>query len=311
MGMNDFEKLISILESPGPFHREIKKLIAFMDGNTNYPPMFDNFIARRLRENIHPERLLNLVNHLESYEKTRHLSESVNRQIAGYVCFRSLYLDHFYYMCRHDERTGRHILNTVVWQLAHIKSKDAIKVVDTIYPHILIDKYDLLYKILEADADGGFIRQSIFMNSLSVEDRYFTVIKVLKNDSPIFSGVQEVFMDMDFSTYCLERFQKSGDSDDLTKAIRSTKLTIKEFSRCYYFNDFILINAETIPQTIEHLYQLAEQGEEWRYLLALGSTKNKRDVLRSLLKSKDPEIIDLFFHLYRGYSEVRHLAPFL
>ena len=312
--MNKFEafkNLLVSLEEKTCSKHILESIGSDLERNQIFDSMFQNYIMQRFREKIEPERLLNLINHLERSEYTQHLGVLVNNRLASNIIWGKKSFNYLVYLCQHDTRPSeRYVLQELIKQLGHIRIDETIDIVNLITPQIGIDKYTLLLKILEEYTNitvtTGYVRN---FNRLDVETQYLILISAIETGSKIFRNLINS-MEVPLKICISQEIYKFKDESDFTKAIRSSELASSAFD-CTNFNIFIEAYKEDIPLTLDCLYKKAEAEGQWNYLFILSHNKSKKELLKSLVKSHDNKIIDHFFLLYKNDPEVKHLVPFI
>lgn len=308
--LSPFEKLIASLEAPVVSEERLKLLEKYADESHIYSAIFESYIGRRIHENIHPERLLNIAYHMEWSEKTHFLSVLVNRRLAACILYKNEGFDQLYFMYRHDLRSERHVFGEMVRTLSNSRSEEAIRIINVMTPRIGIDKHLFLLRVITVDEDHPALRRLQIMDRLEIEDQFLVWAKGIENNSTIInyfnSGVEARM-----TQYMIENLLKHGDDSPLAKALISSNIPITKFESCYQLNNILVACSKEIPQAIETLYRRAEQDGRYEYLIMLGTNKNKKELLRSIVKSKDHDLIDKFFFIYKDHPEVKHLTPFI
>jgi len=310
MFLSSFESILRTLEDPMVADAQLKKFVyKFVKNDNVYRPLFEAYVSRRLHENVHPDRLLNIAYHLEKSEETQYLSEILNNRLFHSLSSENKNFDQFYFMCRHDLRKERHILTDLFSRLASMRVDDSIKLIETIAPNIGLNKHELIFQMLEHGIDNNRLLHLILADRLPVEDQFEVMLRAIDKHSNVF------FVMLESSSLLRglihDNLHKNKDKDRFAISIMNSMLHITKFESSYSFNDIIELHSKDIPEVLARLYVRAEQEERWEYLLKLGANKNKKELLRSIVKSKDHELIDKFFFLYKNYPEVKHLTPFI
>jgi hypothetical protein len=219
-------------------------------------------------------------------------------------------VDQFIFMNRHDTRTENHILESLIEHFSeYSNSNNWIELINKITPTVGFDKYTLILKLLESGEFRSF-RNLVLIEKLPIEDQLLLIVRALEKDSIWFSRILD-WTKGDARNLLSKSLVEDGDNDKFATALRNTSISIEKLESCDSLNAFIEAHINDIPGTIARLYYRAEQEERWEYLLTLGSNKNKKELLRSIVKSKDQEMIDKFFSIYATHPEVKHLVPFL
>jgi len=305
-----FEVLLRELEGPTASKRQLDHLYKYLKNDNVYNPIFESYVSRRIHENIHPEKLLNLAYHMEKSEKTKYLSRSVNRQVVSHMLLKDEGIDQFIFMNRHDVRSDNHIMDSLINHFTgYSNSSNWIELINKLTPTIGIDKYTLILKLLESGEFRSF-RNLVLIERLPIEDQLLLMVRALEKDSIWFAKILD-WTKTDARNLLDMSITKDGDNDKFATALRNCTIPVEQLEACYTLTEFIDAHINDIPGTIARLYYRAEQEERWEYLLVLGSNKNKKELLRSIVKSKDQELIDKFFGLYKNSPEVKHLVPFM
>lgn len=309
--LSKFDTLLREFESATMPKKYIGQLRKYLENDNLYHPLFESYVSARLRDNVHPERLLNMAYNLEKDDNTRYLSKTVNRQVAESMLLKRESFDQFYFMCRHDTRIDNHILSSF---LDHFNdrigySETSLGLLDKIAPHVGMDKHALILKMMGGETFGN-IRNMRVMSKMSAEDQYTLMIRAMEVHNSNFTTMVE-WGKGDVHDLIKEALQKNGDNDPFAIALRKTLIPITELESSYKLSRMLELYSDYIPETLDSLYYRADQENRWEYLLLLGAHKNKKEVLRSIVRSKDQELIDKFFYLYKNSPEVKHLVPFL
>lgn len=309
--LSKFDTLLREFESATMPKKYIGQLRKYLENDNLYHPLFESYVSARLRDNVHPERLLNMAYNLERDDNTRYLSKTVNRQVAESMLLKRESFDQFYFMCRHDTRIDNHILGSF---LDHFNdrigySETSLGLLDKIAPHVGMDKHALILKMMGGETFGN-IRNMRVMGKMSAEDQYTLMIRAMEVHNSNFTTMVE-WGKGDVHDLIKEALQKNGDNDAFAIALRNTLIPITELESSYKLSRVLELYSDYIPETLDSLYYRADQENRWEYLLLLGAHKNKKEVLRSIVRSKDQELIDKFFYLYKNSPEVKHLVPFL
>lgn len=309
--LSKFDSLLREYENEQMPKKYIGQLRKYLENDNLYHPLFESYVSARLRDNVHPERLLNMAYNLERDDNTSYLSKTVNRQVAESMLLKKESFDQFYFMCRHDTRSDNHILDGF---LDHFKdrigySETSLDVLDKIGPQVGMDKHALILKMIGIDTFGN-LRNMRVMNKMTVEDQYILITRALETHNSNFITMLE-WGKGDIHDHIKELLIKNGDNDQFAIALRNTVIPITELESGFKLNRLLELYSDYIPETLASLYHRADQENRWDYLLLLGVHKNKKEVLRSIVKSKDQELIDRFFYLYKNSPEVKHLVPFL
>lgn len=309
--LTKFDTLLREFESASMPKKFIGQLRDYLKNDNVYHPVFEAYVSTRLRDNIHPEKLLNMAYNLERDDKTSYLSRTVNRQVADHMILKKECFDQFYFMCRHDTRSDNHILNTFLSQFNDRigYSDTSIDLLEKIAPHIGTDKHSLILKMMGNDTFGNLLNMRV-MNKMTAEDQYTLMIRAMEAHNANFVSMIE-WGKGDVHDHIKELLLKNGDNDQFATALRNTLIPIDQLESSFKLSRMLELYSDNIPGTLARLYYRAEQENRWEYLLLLGVHKNKKEVLRSIIKAKDQELIDRFFSLYKNSPEVKHLVPFM
>lgn len=280
-----------------------------MHDEHNSYALFDRYINRRLQENIHPERLLNIAYHLEKNILTQDFSERLNERVATRIAGDNKGYDQFYYMYRHDLRKERNVLPPLIKRMAGLNIDLLSKMAGEIGSNIGIDKHSIILQTMEVGDNYRGLLHLMIADQLPTEDQYQVLLRAIDKHSNVFFVLLECSVKL--RTLISEGLTRDGDKDNFAIAIRNGAFPISVLETSFSFNLLITTHNDEIPVTIAQLYSQAEKEERWEYLLKLGANKNKKELLRSIVKSKDHQIIDKFFSLYKNSPEVKHLTPFI
>lgn len=305
-----FEALLRELEASSCPDHDLSKLYKFLETDNVFVPLFESYIIKRLEANVHPERLLNLAYHLERSVDTHHLSERINKKLASKMIKEASNYDQFAFMYKHDARIERHVYTGVVDQLKYASAQDLTQVADKISPFTGIDKHTLILSIMEKEFEMRHLSNLMIMEKLKIEDQYMVLIRALQSDSEIFAKIFD-WGSGAFHIFLSDKLNRNGDDDQFLIALRTASIPTSQIQSSHILNGILNGQAHHIPETIDRLYQRAETEGEWEYLLTLGASKNKKVVLRSIVKAKNQKLTDEFFRRYKNCPEVKHLVPFM
>lgn len=303
-----FEVILRKLEETVVSKKQLDQLCEYLKNDNVYNPIFESYVSRRLHVNVHPEKLLNMAYHLEKSDKTKYLSKTINRQVVSHMLLKDECFDQFFFMNRHDLREDNHVLNSLIENFFEY-SQSSFDVLNKIAPHIGIDKFELILRIMDSGEFRSY-RNLIMTEKMTIEDQRLLVIKALETHNPSFDKLLD-WAKSDARNHISGFLIKDGDNDPFAIALRNTAIPITQLESSYSLTQFLEAHVNDIPGTLARLYYRAEQENRWEYLLVLGANKNKKELLRSIVKSKDHELIDKFFSLYKNSPEVKHLVPFL
>lgn len=169
---------------------------------------------------------------------------------------------------------------------------------------------DTLLDQLESEPDIPYLKTLEAIFPMTDREQYQFWCHVLERHSPLVvmftavAGIEQV-------KYIISEIYHHGDESLFARALRKTHITIMSLEFSPELNSIIVACSKEMPETIEHLFKKAEFEKRYSYLLVVGSNKNKKDLLRSILKSGSREIIDKFFTIYKDHPEVKHLTVFL
>ena len=305
----NFKDILRQLEEGSASQKVLNKLETYVKCDNVYEPVFRDYISKRLKDNIHPERLLQLAYNMERSDSTKFFSRSINEQLTHSITVNGENYDQFYFMNRHDTRSDNHIFKAMLEKLGRRLDDNTIEVIEKIAEHTKENKYNLILQTLDNTEFYSF-RAMMFMDKLSAEDQYMLLTKGFENNN---SNVLRLMRagNPKLQTHLDQKIVADGDKDALMSAIRNTLIPIEELE----VNDFLYYIAQSysdeLPETLESLYVKAEQKGRYEYMLSVCKHKNKKDVLRTICKANDKELIDRFFSIYKNSPEVKHLVPFL
>jgi hypothetical protein len=305
----EFTTLIQALEVPNAPISEVEKLIPFLSDRTID---FYTFLHMKMNEKIHPEQLLALAENLEKIRETYPLGLDVTKVVVRRMAYLHKNHDHFYYMCRHDSRINdSNTLKYFVELLSNDILEKSIILINEVYQHINLDKYTLLAMVIAIKIKkySTIIHsQDFVIDKLSLEDRYQVLVKSLElNDANVFAYLEEDLVDANFAKMIADNFTFNTDQDPLAIAIRNSTIDISVFDNRHFLNAAFNSN---MPLTLDFLFKKAEKAGLWYYVLELGLFKPKKELLRSIVQSKDQQLIEKFFALYNADPEVKHLTIF-
>ena len=153
--------------------------------------------------------------------------------------------------------------------------------------------------------------ENLLMSNLSLEDRYKLLIQSLEiNNVDVFLSLEEDMVDANFLGMVMNNCHLNKDQDPLAIAIRNSNIDISIFESLNYLNNIFIVYGRDLPQTVDFLFEKAKQAGLWYYVLELGLFKPKKELLRSIVQSKDQQLIEKFFALYNADPEVKHLTIF-
>lgn len=306
-----FEKLLLSLEELPISKDKIEQLQGYIKNSHIYSAFFESYLGTRIHQNIQPERLLNIVSYMEASKETYFFSVLVNRRLASSMLYRNEGFDQFYFLCHHDQRSDRHILIEFIKALSDTTDENILRIIDVIYSRIGIDKYALILKVLEEESvPYTILRKTELIERLELEEQFLILTKSIEYNSVAFNYISHIIYKM-YDWIVNNHLIINGDKDIFAQALSVSNIPIIKFESCYGLSRILSSCGINIPQTMDRLYYRAEQEGRYEYLLTLGANKNKKELLQSIVKSKNHELIDKFFLIYKDYPEVKHLVPFI
>lgn len=312
--MKEFTETLHRLEvSNGIPVTALDKLCLFMKESHIYGPLFENYIHQRLLENVHPELLLNIRRNVEKRTETQFLGSKINSIVVGNVITHKTSYDQFYYMYRHETRGFDSVRTAFVEELCRYHPTNYVmSVVNRVFEDIDVDRPTLLLQILENRyRDTPVLRSVWIMESLEFQLQYEILIKSLETCSLAFPALIKTITSPSMYQFLFDKLHDNGDDDPFAIAIRTCIMPISVFANLNLLTQILIRLFEKIPNTLQHLSNRAEESGLWDYVMALGTNKNKKELLKSIVKAKDQDLIDRFFSLYKNYPEVKHLTPFI
>lgn len=307
--MSKFESLLKELETCSISAKQQKALLKYMEDYHVYGPLFNSYVSRRISENIHPERLLQIAYNAEMHKETNHLSKAVSNRVADSIVLREEGFDQFYFMYRHDTRTEHHIFDIVISKIGSRLDDNSLGIISKIASNLNKDKYSLMIKALTCTEYSAF-RTMIFMDKLPLDEQYLLVAKALEENNAIALSLLRPSNDK-LNNHITKALNTDGDYSVFASALRNTLIPIEDLDNNYLINDLIERNGITIPLTLENLYVRAEKESQWDFLIKVCAHKNKKEVLRTICNVNDKGLIDRFFAIYKHHPQVKHLTPFL
>jgi hypothetical protein len=233
-----FEVLLRELEGTTASKKQLDKLREFLKNDNVYNPIFESYVSRRVHENIHPEKLLNMAYHMEKDEKTKYLSRSINRQVVSHMLLKNEGVDQFIFMNRHDTRTENHILESLIEHFSeYSNSNNWIELINKITPTVGFDKYTLILKLLESGEFRSF-RNLVLIEKLPIEDQLLLIVRALEKDSIWFSRILD-WTKGDARNLLSKSLVEDGDNDKFATALRNTSISIEKLESCDSLNAFI------------------------------------------------------------------------
>lgn len=169
---------------------------------------------------------------------------------------------------------------------------------------------DILMEELEAEKDLPYLKTMEKTFHMEDREKYQFWCHVLERSSPLIEMFHAI-VDLGQLDYIMQDITTHSDNALFARALRKTAIPTSKLKFIHELNNIIVNRSREMPDTIELLFNRAEVEKQYAYLLTLGSNKNKKDLLRSILKSQDHELIDKFFFIYKDYPEVKHLTIFL
>lgn len=159
---------------------------------------------------------------------------------------------------------------------------------------------------------GDKMKFLLMLDHLDMSERYDLLVESSKTYNIVFNEMEEALGDGRFFDYVNERMV---DNSSLCKAIRSIftmhNSALSRLEQSINLRRLLFNNPEKIPQTLEHVLQLATTAERYDIVIQLGSCFPKKRILGILTAHGDPNLIDKFFFLYKNYPEIKRLAPFI
>jgi hypothetical protein len=304
-----YESLLKELETCSISTKQQNALLKYMEDYHVYGPIFNSYISRRISENIHPERLLQIAYNAESHKDTVCLSQAVNARVADSLMLKEQGFDQFYFMNRHDTRTENHVFDAVIDKIGGRLDDNTFSIVSKIATHCNLNTHSLMLKALGSGEFSAF-RTMMFMDKLPVDDQYLLVVKALEEDNAIALSLLRPANGKLYRQVSKD-VEDNGDNSQYATALRNTQIPIIELENNSFIYDLVDEKGSHIPDTLGQLYIRAEQESRWDFFMKVCEHKNKKEVLRVLCNVQDKSLIDRFFAIYKHHPDVKHLTPFL
>lgn len=311
---NNFNEILSEFEANVAAPEVLEDFVNILQTNRMaFEYLFETYVNKRIKNNVSYFNLLNLIFNLECHKESEYLSELLNKQLIAGI-FRQESLDIFCKLYKYDFRTDRHIIKTLVEQIAKCTIDTAMLLINRM-PTDIIDRYELILNVLEVDKRSRILLPTHFLNQFSHEERYLLLVKALTCQKKIFDvlvfQIGVMTWSHDFEKFLLDKLGKNKDEDSLAIALRYYNVDISIIAGNSFLFKILLDNKDNIPETIDRIYYRAKECHCYQLLLLLGVNKNKKELLKDIISSKDNKLLNEFFLVYGKYPEVKHLAPFL
>lgn len=162
-------------------------------------------------------------------------------------------------------------------------------------------------------SDGEKIRFILYLDNLQLSDRYEILIEsCIISHGVVFYEMENALGDGEFFDYIKD---KLSDDSLFCQAIREMysayNYSIFQLEKSNNLQKLLLSNPEKMPQTLEHILQVAIKVGSYDIIIQLGTCFPKRRILSILTEHGDQNLIDKFFFLYKEYPEIKNLTPFI
>jgi hypothetical protein len=275
--------------------------------------IFTGWVHRRLREGISKLGLLTLIHHFDADRNPElgSLSAIINSVIIGNIILRKNSHEYFFYLIRYDRRKKSNLLKETLQHLTHIRIGEALPLIKEIAVCLNRPFEEMMVDFLEEKTEARSLSNMLSLNSLEAEEQIRVIAAACKFSKMIFDDLVLALDQINLLNFAIDRAHDMGGADELSQALLVTEISIERLEKSQHLTNFLVGAAQSITPTIKHLLKRAEFEERWNYVLKLASGFHKKEILRILLKAKDPILIDKFFFLYKDYPEVKNLTPFL
>jgi len=309
---NKVEQLLLDFESLSVSQNMRETLVEYIE-QPWFHGIFTGWIHRRLREGIGNVELLTLTYHFDPDRNPElgPLGALLNSVILGNVLQRKINHSHFFYLIQYDRRRKNNLLKETLRHLTHIRIGDVLPLIKQMSEVIKRPFEEMFVEHLESRKEGRSLSNMISLNALELDEQLKVIAVACKLNRVIFEDLALALDQTNLLNHAIDRAHDMGGADELSQALLVTEISIERLEKCSYLSQFLVGAAVSIRPVIKHLIGRAEFEERWNYVLKLAPAFNKKEILRILLKAKDPTIIDKFFFLYKAYPEVKNLAPFL
>ena len=158
---------------------------------------------------------------------------------------------------------------------------------------------------------GDKFKLLLYLDDFSLEERYDLFTESCRSNSKVFLEMEDALGNGEFYEYV---FNRMADNDTFCATIRSLNTinsSLSYLEKTPNIRKLLFENAEKIPQTLEHILQFAVNAKNYDIVIQLGAYFPKKRILQILTSQGDQQLIEKFFFLYKHYSEIKRLAPFI
>lgn len=308
--MNKTEDLLALFENY-TVSQNMRENLAIMAQESWFNGIFTGWVHRRLREGIGQLELLTLTHHFDADRNPElgSLGHIINSVIIGNVIMRGTSHDYFLYMIKYDRRKKNNLLKDSLKHITHMRIGDAIPLLRQMAEALGRTFEEMVLDYLEEKTEYRSLSNMMSLESLEFHERLKVIALSCKCNRRIFDDLALALDNNNLLEYAIDRANSLQGFDELTHALFVTEIPIERLEKSKQLIAFLIQSPSA--HTIQHLLKRAEFEQRWNFVLKLAPAYNKKEILRILLKAKDPILIDKFFFLYKTYPEVKNLTPFL
>jgi hypothetical protein len=276
---------------------------------------FEVYLHSRLSQNIEDEKFTNIVQNIYVYGDLRRL---LGEKLADFMSSEYLKGNFVHYFQKmafaFPNDFGLLLAHRTVYHISHnYNQSDMVAKTRVLAQHT---DYTLswLMTILGTHCieRGDKFKFLLLLDHLELSERYDLLVESSRTHNMVFSEMEDALGDGRFFDYVNEQMT---DESSLCKAIRSIytmhNSSLSKLEQSINLRRLLFNNPEKIPQTLEHVLQLATTSERYDIVIQLCSCFPKKRILGILTAHGDPNLVDKFFFLYKNYPEIKRLAPFI
>lgn len=162
-------------------------------------------------------------------------------------------------------------------------------------------------------SDGDKLRFLLYIDSLNLPDKYDVLVESCTDSYiQVFREMENALGDGEFFDYVKDKIEDDAPfCQALRKIYSPNNDNISYFEAQCNLWKLLFSNLEKIPKTLEHILQVAIAVKDYYLIIYLGEFFSKKRILGILTAHGDTVLIDKFFFLYKGCSEIKNLTPFI
>ncbi len=162
-------------------------------------------------------------------------------------------------------------------------------------------------------SSGNKLRFLLCIDDLDLSDRYNILIESCNiSHNKVFYAMENSLGDGEFFDYVSDQMSDENPICQSIRAIYSANnSSFSQLEKSSNLQKLLFNNPEKMPQTLEHILQVAVEVASYDIIIHLGNCFPKKRILGILTAHGDTVLIDKFFSYYKEYPEIKNLTPFI